>query len=299
MKRARGTAALLLLALALSALPLIAAALPALQEDAEPALVLYDATEGTTPDEQGFTFFTLPLFGAAASQTYTGGVTALDSTPVQSEQAGYFGANVPPLSRAAGYSVRFTVRLLEESHANSNRAGFSVITLGEDARGIELGFWADEIWAQEGGGGQIFTHAEGAAFDTTALVEYELRVEGERYTLRADETEILTGSVRDYTSFEGPVDPYETPNLLFLGDDTSSAAAKVELAYVALLGEGVVTPTPTATASPTATATAEATARPTSTATPTVVPTVAATSTPVVTSTPEAQRFLWLPCIRR
>lgn len=296
MKRVRGRAALLLFAPALAALLLVTVQLPALQEDAEPALVLYDAAQGTTPDEQGFTFFTFPLFGAAAAQTFSGGVTVLDSTPVQSEQAGYFGANLPPLSRTAGYTVRFAVRLLEESHANNNRAGFSIITLGEDARGIELGFWPNEIWAQEGGGGQIFTHAEGAAFDTTAaLVEYELRMEGESYTLRAGGNEILTGSVRDYTSFEGPIDPYETPNLLFLGDDTSSAAAKVELAYMALVGEGVATPTPTVTSSPTATTEATAIPTPTSTA----APTTAATPTPTITPTPEAGRFLWLPCIRR
>ena len=295
MKHVRSNTTLLLLVLPFAVLLLLAPQLPALQEAAEPVLVLYDATEGTTPDEQGFTFFTLPFVGAAATQLYADGVTVLDSTPVQSEQAGYFGRSTLPLSRVTGYSVRFTVRLLEENHANNNRAGFSIISLGDDAKGIELGFWTNEIWAQEGGG-QIFTHAEGVAFDTTAdVVAYELRMGGDTYTLLADDTAILTGSIRDYTSFEGPVDPYETPNLLFLGDDTSSAAAKVEMAYVALVGESVATPTPTATSSPTVTTTSEATATVTATAPPTAVPTAASTVTP----TAEPQRFLWLPCIRR
>jgi hypothetical protein len=35
-------------------------------------------------------------------------------------------------------------------------------------------------------------------------------------------------------SFEGPVNPYRTPNFIFLGDDTGSARAKIRLAYVAV-----------------------------------------------------------------
>jgi hypothetical protein len=32
----------------------------------------------------------------------------------------------------------------------------------------------------------------------------------------------------------GPVNPYRTPNFIFLGDDTSSAQARIKLAYVAV-----------------------------------------------------------------
>jgi hypothetical protein len=51
--------------------------------------------------------------------------------------------------------------------------------MSSDKRGIELGFWIDEIWAQEGGTSQPFTHAEGATFTTTAdLISYRLSALG-------------------------------------------------------------------------------------------------------------------------
>jgi len=53
--------------------------------------------------------------------------------------------------------LSFTVQVVEEYHADSDkdgdgvgdRAGFSVIALSSDAQGIEVGFWKDQIWAQE------------------------------------------------------------------------------------------------------------------------------------------------------
>ena len=67
-----------------------------------------------------------------------------------SDKAGYFAKNqlMPQLDRTAGYTVRFTAQVQEELHNNNNRAGFSVIVLSSDLKGIELGFWEDQVWAQ-------------------------------------------------------------------------------------------------------------------------------------------------------
>jgi hypothetical protein len=140
------------------------------------------------------------------------------------------------------------MQLLEEYHADSDkdgdgvgdRAGFSVIALSSDARGIELGFWPDQVWAQEDGtaeppNGTLFTHAESALCDTISrLAAYTLTVRGDGYELSSDGATILRGRLRDYTSFDGPVNPYRTPNFIFLGDDTGSARAKIRLAHVAV-----------------------------------------------------------------
>src|SRR5262249_6811999 len=121
-----------------------------------------------------------------------------------------------------------------------DRAGFSVIALSSDTRGIELGFWEDQIWAQEAGAaeppeGALFTHAESAPFDTAShLTDYTLTIRGDDYELSSAGVAILHGRLRDYTTFEGPVNPYRTPNFIFLGDDTGSARALIRLAYVAL-----------------------------------------------------------------
>src|SRR5262245_11424520 len=200
-------------------------------------IVLYDGALGGTPNTQGFTFQAFPPTGA--TQTFADGVTTLTTT--QSVSAGYFEivTSKVDLNRTTGYTVTFAAQVAAESHSNNNRAGFSIIAISSDKKGIELGFWTNEIWAQADGivppGSGIFTHAEGAAFDTTAaLTTFQLYLKGDTYTLSVGGTPILTGSVRDYSAFTGPVDPYETPNFLFLGDDTTSAGATLKLSYVAV-----------------------------------------------------------------
>lgn len=247
--------------------------------------VLYDGHLGGTPDAQGFDFIAL---ASSATQNFANGVTTLDTTAVQSDQAGYFAKDPPDLDRQTGYTVQFTAQILEENHATQHRAGFSLIVLSSDLQGIELGFWSNEIWAQEGGTDNLFTHAEGVVFDTTAaLIDYELHISADEYTLFAAGSEILTGALRDYTALEGLIDPYEIPNLIFLGDNTSRGQAKANIAYVALQ----TTTTPTSTPSPTATI--EST--PTQMSTPTPSPTATPTITPTPTVQPTRSGFWWLP----
>lgn len=217
------------------------------------AEVLYDGALGGTPVSQGFFVYTaLPPQGA--SETASSGVTALTTTLLgNGTYAGYINNPVltPILNRGRGYTLRFWAQVLTENHAGSDkngdgvddRAGFSVIVISNDGlRGIELGFWTNRIWAQNGGapvnsGGTLFTQGESVAFDTTAaLTPYELTVLDEAYTLTAGNTVILSGSLRDYSALpDGPLDVYETPNFIFFGDDTTSASASFKLGEIAVI----------------------------------------------------------------
>lgn len=206
------------------------------------AYVLYDSTLNTgTPETQGFVYLTYPFSGVQATQTFTQSVTILDTTPQMSDYAGYFARPTwyPLLDRVSGYQVLFTVQIMTETHISPDRAGFSLLVESSDRRGIELGFWANEIWAQEGGSSQPFTHAEGAVFTTTAdLTDYRLIIRGESYTLTANGVTVLTGPLRDYTLAPPPalpLNPYTTPNLIFLGDDTSAARARIKLLRAAVI----------------------------------------------------------------
>jgi hypothetical protein len=148
-----------------------------------------------------------------------------------------------------------------ESHANNNRAGFSIIILGKNGRGVELAFWENEIWAQnDDTTGELFTHGEAAIFNTaTGLTNYRLTIANNTYTLTANGLTILSGLLRDYSKFEGFPDPYQTPNFLFIGDNTTSAQARIRLGYVSITGTETgapaITPSPTnsRTVSPTST----------------------------------------------
>ncbi len=210
------------------------------------AVTLYDGNLNTLPAEQGWLYGTdppPPPFGAGVSvvQDVSGGATRLDTTPEITDSAGYFSnyplinfqhPNNPILDRENGFTIRFGVQILSENHVSDDRAGFSVIFIASDGIGLELGFWEGEIWAQDHD--PLFTHAEGTAFDAAAFLSgYSLAVRNNAYFLFAEDVFILSGALRDYSEFTHPTaDVYEIPNFLFFGDDTSSAAADIKLAFI-------------------------------------------------------------------
>lgn len=176
------------------------------------------------------------ISGGSATQTVvSGGVRLVTDNTVMSGYSNYAGFThknnaFPSLDRSQGFELAFTARINAESHLNNHRAGFSVILLGSDRRGVELGFWGDEIWAQRET--PLFTHGEGVAVDTTVTRNYRLRIQGDDYSLLADANPLLNGQIKDYTAFGLP--PYTLSNFVFLGDDTSSASADVLLGPVIL-----------------------------------------------------------------
>ena len=199
---------------------------------ASAAIVLYDGSAGTAPEAQPWLAY--QAIGAATATVGNGGVT-LDTTAANGTYAGYSNdfpngtaknPAFPTLDPAVGFTLSFTARLAAEAHASNDRAGFSVILLGHDRRGVELGFWAGEVWAQSG---PAFTHAEtNTDFDpANGFHSYDLSIAGGAYALSADGVPLLSGATRDFTS-AGQV-PYTLGDFLFLGDDTTSARASVQL----------------------------------------------------------------------
>ena len=256
----------------------------AIQTNGEETLILYDAASGAIPAAQMMSFFDFPP--GDIIQTYDNGSTTLDTTIAgNSTYAGWTSnaANTPgfpSLDRVTGFQLDFTMHVESESHTSNHRAGFSIIILSEDARGIELAFWENEIWTQnDDGTGGLFTHGEGANFPTTTgATNYQLIIIGDTYTLTANGTAILNGPLRDYSKFEGFPDPYQSPNFLFLGDDTTSAQARARLSYVSVTGTERATTT-TVPSTSTATATVM-TPSPTNSPTPNPSPTTLKDSEP-------------------
>ena len=217
------------------------------------AVVVYNGSlNGGTQrvSDQGW-FSYQPSGGAPSSAT--GGITTIDSSSSNSLKGGYFShlglgslvfpinGSWPTLNATSGYTIRIDARVASETHATPHRAGFNLISIASDRTGVELGFWTTEVWCQEGGTTpNLFTHAEGAAFDTTRLTRYTFVAQAGSYALYAGGRQILTGAMRNYTAFDSsaaglPFDPYETRNLLFVGDDTSSAGALSQIARIEVL----------------------------------------------------------------
>jgi hypothetical protein len=203
------------------------------------AYTLYDDSLGSTPGDQ-------PWLWAASDAAFSGGtvtesvqadgVNLSTDNPVSAGYANYVpglgtkNAAFPLLDRAAGFTLEFELQLNSESHANNNRAGFSVILLDSDHLGVEIAFWEDRVWAQNAG----FTQGEGTPFATVGReVFYQLGISGNSYGLFANGQSLLNGVLRDYSG-AGPAIPYAVQNFVFLGDDTSSAGADVDLGQVTL-----------------------------------------------------------------
>ena len=224
-------------------------------------LVLYDAASGAIPSTSLMSFTDFPP--GVALPTFSDAATVLDTTISGTDTyAGWVAGEVttpgfPILDRTVGVRVNFTLQVDSEAHTNNDRAGFSVIILDKDAQGIELSFWENEIWVKgDDATGGLFKHGEGIAFGTSALTDYQVIFMGDKYTLTANAELLLTGPLRDYSAFAGFPDPYETPNFLFLGDNTTSAQARVRLRFVSVTGTEPVVATSTGAISlPTASST--------------------------------------------
>jgi hypothetical protein len=208
-------------------LPAGVLALGALLSPAAQALDLFDPALGS-PAAQGWA---IAGSGTAAQQSLTAGAWLLDTTGSGVVQAGAVRllGGTAPLDAAAGYTLSFTLQVLDETHDSANRAGFSVLLGGADPRqSLELGFHEDRVFAQvrDSASADGMVAGPTALLDTTVAHAYVLRVLGDGWTLSADGQALMSGTLQDYRAAGLP---YGLPNLVFVGDDTSRAAARVAL----------------------------------------------------------------------
>jgi hypothetical protein len=204
-------------------------------------IVLYDDTQGNLPADQPWLIYGSDSIFSGGSASQVANASGVNLTTDNAVSAGYSNTipiintfknpAFPTLDRSRGFELSFELQVLNEAHVSNDRAGFSVILLADDARGIELGFWEDEIWAQNDT--PLFTKGEGVGFDTTqSEVRYDLQIIGNQYSLSANGSQLFSSLLRDYSAFGGP--PYTLGNYLFLGDNTSSASASVNLGRVTM-----------------------------------------------------------------
>lgn len=198
-------------------------------------VVLYDGTQ--TPAQQQWLYLSTSR-SAVVTPTVSGSL--LNTSSDNRIQAGYFKESPIPLNRTNGYTVKFKVRVYSQSSASNDRAGFTMIVNsnspeGTQPFGIQLGFWKNSIWAYNVG----FTRGEETGYFVTGYPwrSYTLAVQGDQYQLFTNgiSQPILQGSLRQYTGFTPPPgfpSPYTRPNLIFIGDDTKSASAKVTIGRI-------------------------------------------------------------------
>lgn len=176
------------------------------------------------PSDQGWL-----TAGAGYSESVSGGTYKFETLADNAFQAGSARLAVPGLDTAAGFTLDFSLKLLQETHADDDqRAGFSFIVTGADARkAIEIAFWTDHVWAYTAS----FEHGVDAAFPTTAPTDYALVVKDDAWALLAGGQPLISGAMVDYSAHGAP---YDLASFVFFGDDTSRAASSIELGHIAL-----------------------------------------------------------------
>ena len=216
---------------------------------------LYDGSSGVTPDlytSNPYLNFTSLVGG---TQSASGGVTTVDTSGSRSFYAGYSNYNnaltgfvnssFPILDNSAGYTLSLTIATNSQTNSSNDRAGFSILVLGNDKKGIEIGFRnpntitsIPDIFALNDD--STFTEGEqnpnlGGSLNT--LNTYELTVASNTYTLKNGSNPLLSGALRDYRPNAVPgtlKQVYDTANFLFLGDDTTSAGGSVNIQAITL-----------------------------------------------------------------
>jgi|GEM_PF-1454384 len=205
-------------------------------------VILFNSTTGQTPDDDPWDWLYRGddgVFGAPGSVINTnlyGLVTLLDTADPNADRAGYSlgGAQQLPggvvLDRNEGFALSFNLQLISEIHTSPDHAGFSLTVMTADNWGIELGFWNDRIFAQNGN----FTHGEEVLYNNSLnIANYTLSVQGNSYCFFAPGMDSpLIGSLRQYSGSGFPDNPYGQNNLIFMGDNTNSGSAQVLITQV-------------------------------------------------------------------
>ncbi len=172
-------------------------------------------------------------FDSTQDPKITGGYSSYNGNQLNSQ--------FPTLDQTAGFTIDFDAKVNSESHSSNDQAGFGVVLLASDRLGIELGFWNNEIWAKQivfgvdGKASLTHDNVERVVRDTTVTTRYELSIVDNTYKLFADGSPILTGKVKNYSPYnptELAYNPYQQSNYFFIGDDSASAGANVDLPFV-------------------------------------------------------------------
>ncbi len=192
------------------------------------AVTVYEPANGL-PGTQGWSLLSL---GSAGTANASAGLLTLDSSATGVDTWGFARFSPVGLDALLGYRVDFNLRVLQESHANANRGGFSLLLVGsQPSQSVEIAFWTDRLFAYEYVNG-AFVQGAGSLLDAqSAQRSYQVQVVGGQYTVSSNGQALFGGALQNYTP-QGL--PYTLPSFVFFGDNTSSASARVELGALAI-----------------------------------------------------------------
>lgn len=228
------------------------------------ARILTGNTLSTTPNEGyvGFSNYAITRGSTSGLGNILNSLTFTDINNILSDPQAFVSSlqlakvneNFPVLDTDLGFTLNFDLSISEEA-SQPNRAGFTLLLIGQNLQGLELGFKADGsnpdyVFAQNIGFNSQGEDSRGTSLDLSANNSYQLSVANNAYQLFANGTLLLSGSLRDYVfdplqsdpPFPESFNPYETPSLLFMGDNTDQGFADFVLGTVGVTVNAPPTP---------------------------------------------------------
>ncbi|RJP62036.1 MAG: hypothetical protein C4541_00440 [Candidatus Auribacter fodinae] len=171
------------------------------------SIVLYDANlSSQTPSQQSAVW----NYGTANNGTAyfmndgQDSFTRIDTHDSLSDNASYGTITSPGLNRTLGYTVNARIRInaMHPSQATNYQRGVCdlFVSSDDDQMGVMVRIRTDGIVIND----NTWTTVQSVFFgagetDTTEFVDYSLHVQGTTYTLKADGTEVLSGSLYTYS----------------------------------------------------------------------------------------------------
>ncbi|MGF1566921.1 MAG: FG-GAP repeat domain-containing protein [Nodosilinea sp.] len=212
----------------------------------------YYLSGGSTKDPTGRNLSLTAKEGYAGFTNYTINLDLANINPfnfnLDSAALVPVGNSFPTLDPVDGFTLEFDLAITQEQ-SNVNRAGFSFTLISSNlTKGAEFGFKeqgsnTDYIFIQNA---NLNAATEGekstAALEISNTNRFRITVDGGNYTLSANGSTVLTGQLRDYSfspqnsspPFPNSINPYETSNFIFFGDNTDQGFAEFTLGEIVI-----------------------------------------------------------------
>jgi hypothetical protein len=208
--------------------------------------VAYFSPLGTIKIPTGRSLTLTPNQGYAGFTNYD--IKLLDDFDIDSASLVPVNQAFPILDPIAGFSIEFDLAITQEQ-SNLNRAGFSFTVISNElSKGAEFGFKeagtnSDYIFIQNA---NLNAATEGekssAPLEISNPNRYRVTFEGSSYNLFVNDNLLLNGALRDYSfnpqnstpPFPSSINPYETQNFIFFGDNTDQGYSEFTLGKIVI-----------------------------------------------------------------
>ena len=140
------------------------------------------------------------------------------------------------LDQNLGYTLDFSLTIEEIYVDDSDSSGLSLILIGDNGYGIEIGWTDSEILSRSSN----LTVSDRSQFETIDSGEYSIEVFNDQYTFSVNDKELLSGDLEKYDFSPAlaqpilPFNPYNAKNFIFLGDNSDTGVSKFTIEDISL-----------------------------------------------------------------